>query len=73
MTGPAIPNDWTGCERYRGYAIALKQGSYGVFAPDGKLIAQCQASRWAARRLIEGELLSAPELRAIRCGEGVLL
>lgn len=31
-----IPSDYTGCEVYRGYVIAVKEGSYAVFNTEGQ-------------------------------------
>ena len=39
MTGAddrCIPSDYTGCEVYRGYVIAVKEGAYSVFNTEGE-------------------------------------
>jgi hypothetical protein len=61
--GPPLPRGYKRVEVYRGHTIATDPATpfgalFQVFDPDGQLIAQAQVSRWAARRLIEGESLS---------------
>ena len=39
MTGAddrCIPSDYAGCEVYRGYVIAIKEGAYSVFNTEGQ-------------------------------------
>lgn len=54
-----IPSGYTGCEEYRGYVIAIKGGSYSVFAPNGdKMYSYLKGgfdSRADARRAIDLE------------------
>ena len=63
-TGPELlPKGYVRHETYYGHTIATDPSqTFGalflVFDPDGKLIAQAQVTRWAARRFIEGEILS---------------
>lgn len=68
-----IPNDYTGCERYYGYTIALRHGWYYAFSPNGSapLAGSGFKDRAQCRRFIEADILSRDsDLDAHYQGEG---
>lgn len=63
-----IPNEYTGCETYRGYTIALRNGSYYVFDTDfdGRdvKLPGSYSTRAGARAKIDFENASSLEMEA---------
>ena len=51
-----LPNDYTGCEEYRGLVIALKNNWYSVFTATGSRWPEVYQTRETARRSIDFDL-----------------
>lgn len=49
-----LPNEFTGCEEYRGHAIAVRHGFYEIFNAEGGIYLESHyTSRERARRGID--------------------
>ena len=46
-----IPSDYAGCEVYRGYIIAIKNGAYSVFNTEGQRMYRYLKGGFGARCL----------------------
>lgn len=57
-----IPNEFSPCEAYLGFTIALRLGRYSIWTPSGYCVGGHAGTRAEARRMIEQQLADAGRL-----------